>query len=345
IQIKILDASWLKKFIYNLFLPVGQKTADIVMKKQKAGVKFRILHRIADMLVFARLRDKMGLRHVRDALTAGALLSADAFGYFWALGIPIRQVYGLSEMAPITMHRREDLDENTIGVPVPGVELKITREGEIAVRGKGMFRGYFKNPEATQEALRDGWFHTGDWGHINENGHLIIFDRLKDAVRLKTGHKFAPQYIESQLKFSPYINDAIVIGDENYDYVTLIINIEFANVSKWADKHQVNYLTFTDLSQKDEVYDLINGEIKRVNKNLPQETRVKRFANLYKQLDADEAELTRTRKVKRNVFEEKYKAIIDALYGEDKMIEMEAEVRYRDGKTSFIRTSVQIRET
>jgi long-chain acyl-CoA synthetase len=242
------------------------------------------------------------------------------------------------------LHRGDDIDRNADGLPITNVEVKVDEEGEILVRGKGLFVGYYKNEDATEEALRNGWFHTGDWGNINERGHIVVFDRLKDAVSLKSGHKFAPQYIESQLKFSPYINDAVVIRGENYEYVTVIINIEFANVSKWADKNHINYLTFTDLSQKDEVYDLIHEEIKKVNRNLPPETRVKRFANLYKQLDPDEAELTRTRKVKRKVFEERYRPVIDGLYGDERFVEVETEVRYRDGKVSLIKTSVKIRD-
>jgi long-chain acyl-CoA synthetase len=344
IQVKITDASWIKRFVYALFLPLGGKMADFTMKREKPGLLFRLLHKLADLIVFARLRDRMGLLKVRAAVTAGALLSPEAFRYFWSLGIPIRQSYGLTEIAPITLHRGDDIDRNTDGLPITNVEVKVDEEGEILVRGKGLFVGYYKNEDATEEALRNGWFHTGDWGNINERGHIVVFDRLKDAVSLKSGHKFAPQYIESQLKFSPYINDAVVIGGENYDYVTVIINIEFANVSKWADKNHINYLTFTDLSQKDEVYDLIHEEIKKVNRNLPPETRVKRFANLYKQLDPDEAELTRTRKVKRKVFEERYRPVIDGLYGDERFVEVETEVRYRDGKVSLIKTSVKIRD-
>ena len=344
IQVKIMDASWFNRFVYNLLLPIGKKKADLVMKKERQSLWFGLLHKFADTLVFARLRDRMGLLRIRAGVTAGALLSPDAFQYFWTLGIPIRQVYGLTEMAPITMHQGGDLDKNTIGTPMSGVEVRQSEDGEIQVKGENCFVGYYNKPEASEEALEGGWFHTGDWGYLNDNGHLIIYDRLKDAVKLKTGHRFAPQYIESQLKFSPYINDAVVIGGEEYNYVSVIINIEFDNISKWADKNRVNYLTFTDLSQKKEVYDLVHREIKRINENLPEETRVKRFANLYKQLDADEAELTRTRKVKRNVFEDKYRAVIDALYGSQSTIDVETEVKYRDGKTSRIRTSVSIRD-
>lgn len=342
IQVKMIDASWFNRVVYDILLPVGKKRAELIMKRKRLSLGCRLLYKFADALVFARLRDRMGLLHVRAGLTAGALLSSDAFGYFWALGIPIRQVYGLTEMAPITMHQGDDLDEKTIGKPLPGVTVRLSEEDEILAKGESCFVGYYKNPEETKKALEDGWFHSGDWGYINEKGHLIVYDRLKDAVRLKTGHRFAPQYIESQLKFNPYINDAIVIGGEEYTYVSVIINIEFDNVSKWADKNGINYLTFTDLSQKKEVYDLIHTEIRRINDNLPEETRIKRFVNLYKQLDADDAELTRTRKVKRNVFEEKYKAIIDALYGDQNSINVESEVKYRDGKTSRIRTSVLI---
>jgi len=343
IQVRINDASRLKRFFYNVFMPVGQKMAGHIKKREKPGLGFRLLYEIADLLVFARLRDRMGLLKVREGLTAGALLSPEAFGYFWALGIPIRQVYGLTEFAPITMHQKDDIDEDTIGRPIKGVEVKISEEGEILAKGEGLFKGYYNNLEETEEAIRDGWFHTGDWGMINEKGHVIVYDRLKSAVKLKTGQKFAPQYIESRLKFSPYINDAIIFGGENYDYVTVIINIEFANVTKWADKNKVNYSTFTDLSQRDQVYDLIHEEIKRVNKNIKKESRITRFTNLYKQLDADEEELTRTRKVKRNVFEEKYKALIDGLYSDESEIQVETMVRYRDGKTSVINMPVQFK--
>ncbi len=344
IQLKIIDAAWLNRLVCRLFLPVGQKMADLVIKKQKPAIWLQALHYLAELLVFARMRDRMGLLKIREAMTAGALLSPEAFGYFWSLGIPIRQVYGLTEMAPITMHRRDNIDASTIGQTMPGTSVKINEEGEILIRGEGCFKGYYKNPAATKESIRDGWFHTGDWGNMNEKGHLMVFDRLKDAVRLKNGHKVAPQYIESRLKFNPYINDAIVIAGENYDYITVIINIELANVGKWADNNRISYLTFTDLSQKDEVYNLISEEIMRVNEDLPFETRIARFSNLYKQLDPDEAELTRTRKVKRAVFEDKYKDIISGLYGNVDSIQVETEVRYRDGKTGMLKTSVQIKD-
>ena len=281
IQIRIIDSSRLKRFVFNTFLPFGQKMSRIALEKRKPPFWLHLLYKVGDFLVFAQLRDRMGLLKVRAGITAGALLSPEAFGYFWAIGIPIRQVYGLTEMAPIAMHTRDDIDENTLGSVPRGVEAKITEEGEVIARGNCMFSGYYDNPEANEEALRDGWFYTGDWGHFDDKGHLLIFDRLKSAVVMKNGSKLAPQYLESRLKFSPYINDAIVIGGGEYDFVSVLINIEFDNVAKWADKRGLNYLTFTDLSQKNDVCDLIREEINKLNDKIPEEMHIRKFINLY----------------------------------------------------------------
>lgn len=340
IFMRIEESTTLKKFIYHLSLPIGTKVAERRMEKKSLGSVLTIFYWLAELVVFRPLRDKIGLRHVREGFTAGAMLSPEAFRFFRSMGIPIKQCYGLTEMAPITMHRRGEVHPETSGKPIEGAEIKISEEGEVLVKGPSMCSGYYKNDEETLKTFRDGWLHTSDGGYITDDGELVILDRLKDFVELKNGVKYAPQFIESRLKFSPYIKDAVALGGLDRDFVAVLINIKFENVSKWAERQNISYTTFADLSQKPEVFSLIAKEINRVNKFLPPETRIKRFANLYKELDPDEAELTRTRKVRRSFFEDRYKFLVSGLYSVAPSLELETEVKYRDGKIGHLKTKV-----
>ncbi|MDY7037531.1 MAG: AMP-binding protein, partial [Thermodesulfobacteriota bacterium] len=345
VQAKISDAPFLKRLVYHMFLPIGYKMAGFIQRDEKPGLFWRALYSIAYILVFRPIKDKLGLLKTKLACTAGALLSPDAFNYFWAIGVPLQQMYGLTEVAPITMQMVDgSINEIDTGPPLPGVELKISHQGEILIKSKDLlFPGYYKSEEITKKAIRDGWFHTGDAGYINEEGHLIIIDRLADLAELPNGAKYSPQFIESRLKFSPYVKDAIILGGEGKPEVTVLVGIDLQNVGRWAEKKKISFTTFTDLSQRPQVYDLIQGELERVNESLPIESKIKRFANLYKELDPDEAELTRTRKLRRGFFEETYEEIIKGLYFGDKHVQVDAEIKYRDGKKGRLRTTVEIR--
>jgi len=258
--------------------------------------------------------------------------------------VPIKNGYGASETGGVGVPYGDELKLlESVGKVPPQIEAKITDEGEIVCRGPSIFAGYYKDPEATQMALRDGWFHTGDAGHIDEDGYVYFWDRLKDISELAGGVKFAPQYVESRLKFSPYINNVMTIGDEETPYVTAIININFDTVSKWAERHHINFTTYVDLSTKPEVYDLVQKDVERVNASLPEAAQIKKFVLLHKEFDPDEAELTRSRKLRRRFMRERYKELLDAMYSDKEDVTVEAQVTYRDGRTGTISTNLKIK--
>ncbi len=344
IQVKIQDAAWIKRVVYRLFLSVGYRITNFKLKKKTPPVYLRLLKWIGYWVLFRSLKNYLGLARVRHVYTGGAPLGPEIFHMFQALDVNIKQAYGMTEQSGGTMiHRTEDIRLDTVGKPLPGIEIKVSDEGELLFKGDTIFKGYYKDPAATEKALRDGWFHTGDAAIIEEDGQVIIIDRMADVMKLADGGRFSPQLIENKLKFSPYIIDALVIGQDK-PFITAMINIDMNNVGKWAENSQLPYTTFTDLSQKDRVYELIEREVAKVNQTLPKVARVKRFVLLYKELDADDEELTRTRKVRRRFVAEKYKHLIDALYGDEEELEVESHIRYRDGKEFRMKTKVKVKE-
>jgi long-chain acyl-CoA synthetase len=342
IQVRISDTSWINRQLYRIFMPVGYRVADMRFEKGHVPLYWRLLYLLGEVAVFAPLRDKLGLIRVKSAYSAGAALSPDVMRFFRAIGVNIKNLFGSTEAQIHTLHIGDDIKFETVGVPPPGMEIKIAEDGEIWVRGPTVFQGYYKDPEATTKALSNGWFHTGDAGYLREDGHLIYLDRMKDLLELAGGQKYSPQYIEGRLKFSPYIKDVMTIGGRERAYVTAIINIDFDNVGRWAEKHRIPYTTFVDLSQKPEVYDLIREDVVRVNETLPEPARIRKFVLLHKEFDPDEAELTRTRKLRRRFMEERYREIIDAMYDGRESVMVRAEVRYRDGRTGTVETAVRV---
>jgi long-chain acyl-CoA synthetase len=292
--------------------------------------------------VFRNLKDKVGLAKVRVAITAAAPISPDIIRYFQAIGVNIKQIYGGSEHGLVTATRDDDIRPETTGPPSPGVDVRLSDDSEILIRGGCMFSGYYKNPDAFAESVKQGWYYTGDFGHIAEDGDLIVMDRMSDLRELSSGRKFSPQYAEIRLRFSPYIKDALTVGGGDKDYVTSIVNMDLDNVGRWAEARRISYTTFTDLSQKPEVIGLIRKDIERINKSLPEWARIRKFANLHREFDADEAELTRTRKIKRAFVEERYKDLIDALYGGASDLAVEAPITYRDGRKGTIKTAIKV---
>lgn len=342
IQAKMIDTTAFKRFLYHLFLPVGYRVADFRMAGEESNLLWRILYFLGHWVVFRNLMDKVGLARVRVAITAAAPISPDVIRFFQAIGVNIKQCYGGSEQGLVTTTRDDDIRPETTGPATPYTEIRLSDEGEILVRGNSMFSGYYKNPEATDEKIRGGWYHSGDFGHISENGHLIVMDRMSDLRELSGGQKFSPQYPEIRLRFSPYIKDVLTVGGGDKDYVTCIINIDMDNVGRWAEAKRISYTTFTDLSQKPEVIELIRKDIERINRTLPEWARIKKFTNLHREFDADEEELTRTRKIKRTFVEERYSELLDALYsGADELI-VEASITYRDGRKGAIKTAIKI---
>ena len=338
---KIEDAPWFNRLLFKLLLPVGIRHAEVVTSRRNPGFILRLLYRLADLILYRHIRDDMGLSELRFGWSSAAAISPDSVKVLQAIGIPLRLHYASTE-ACVICNSGKELRAETVGRPVPGTEVRITKEGEILVRGPQVFKGYYRDPEATKKALRNGWFHTGDAGFIDDEGHLIFLDRLADLVELSNGSKVAPQYIESRLRFSPYIKDAVVIAGRDSPFVSVIVTIDFDSVGTWAEKKKIPYSTYTDLSQKKEVYDLVHKEVLKVNKMLPLESKIKRFVVLHKELDPDEAELTRSRKIRRDFIKEKYHDIISGIYGGLREIPVSARVRYRDGRESVIKTNIRV---
>jgi long-chain acyl-CoA synthetase len=343
IQVKIMDAHPLKRLAYRLFMPVGYKVAEMKLAGKRPGLVWRALNGVAVALLFRPLKDYLGLSRVKLAVTGSSVLSLDTFKMIHALGIELRQNYASTEAGFISSHGEGETSFESVGRPAVGTNVRLSDEGELLIKSDCMFSGYFKDEAKTAEGFAGEWFKTGDAVHINERGHIVFLDRLKDMGELRSGIKFAPQYIEGRLRFSPYIRDAMVLGDKEKDFVSAIINIDFAMVSKWAQRHHLNYTTFVDLSQKTEVAELVKKDLVRVNSYLPETSRVKKFVLLHKEFDADEAELTRTRKLRRGFMAERYKDLIEAIYTADKEIKVEAPVTYRDGRKGIVTTVIKVR--
>jgi long-chain acyl-CoA synthetase len=343
IQVKIIDTHPIKRFAYRTFLPVGHKIADIKFKGKEPNLFWRLAYKPAYYLLFRPLKDKLGLSNVRFAVTGSSVLSLDTFRLIHAIGIELRQNYASTEAGLISSHGKGEIDFASVGRPALNTEVRVMNSGELYVRSNSMFSGYHHDPKKTAEVLIDGWLHTGDAVNINEQGHLIFLDRMDHMGELRSGTKYAPQYIEGRLRFSPYIKDAMVIGGKEDDYVSAIINIDFTMVGKWAEKNHIPYTTFVDLSQKNEIAELVQKDLLRVNSYLPEAARVKRFVLMHKEFDPDEAELTRTRKIRREFMETRYSELISAIYGGKDEVQVVATVTYRDGRKGTVTTGIKIR--
>lgn len=342
VQIRMTDSSAVNRLLYRLFMPVGYRVADMRFEERRVNPLWRLLYSVGEVAVFAPLRDKLGLSRLRSAYTSGAALSPDAVRFFRAIGVNLKNLYGSTEGILHSVHRDDDLKFGSVGRPAPGVEIKIAKDGEILIRSDSVFMGYYKDPEGTAKTLRDGWFHTGDAGYIDEDGHLIYLDRVSDLLELAGGERFSPQYIEGRLKFSPYIRDVMAIGGADRAYVSTIIIIDFDNVGRWAEKRGLAYTTLVDLSQRTETYDLIRADVQRVNRMLPRPARVRKFVLLHKEFDPDEAELTRTRKLRRAYMEDRYTELVETMYAGGDQVQVRADVKYRDGRTGVVETAVRI---
>lgn len=342
IQTRMSEAGFLKRFSYNLLLPVGYKLADLRSANKNPNLLWRFLNLVGHWLVFRPIQDKLGLLGVEHTLAGGAFTGGDTIRFFNALNIPLKTGYGITECGMVTLPKADDFSFDTVGELIDGIEVRISDESEILVRGDTVFQGYYKDPETTKSVIRDGWFHTGDAGFLSPEGKLVFQERVKDLATLANGYGYAPTYIESKLSFSPYIANVITLG-RNRDYISAIIVMDLLAVSAWAEKHRVNYTTFADLSQKDEIAALIGEEVEKLNRYLPQQMNLVKFALLHKELDADEAEMTRSGKVRRVGIEGLYKELVEAIYQDKDEVWVEAVVKYRDGRTGTISTPLKIR--
>ena len=341
-QARILDADAIKRFAFRRLMPIGYKIADIRYRKQRPNLFWKILYALAHIALFRPIRDSLGLTNARICYTTGAILSPDAFRFYHALNLPLKSLYGSTEGGALTGARNDDIRLETVGPVHRGADVKVTDNGELIYRQPGTFLGYYNNPDKTAEVLKDGWFYSGDSGFITEDGHVVFVDRVKDLVELAGGDRLAPQFIESQLRSSPYIKDAWVLAGPDRAYASAVIVINYANVGRWAGEKRVAYATFTELSQRPEVYQLVKQDVDRINSTLPPGTRVKKYVNLHKEFDPDEGELTRTMKLRRTFMEERYRGLINAIYSDKTEVPIEAQVRYRDGRMGTIKTTLSI---
>jgi long-chain acyl-CoA synthetase len=343
VQARIRGADAIKRLVFRLIMPVGYKIADLKSKKQKINPLWKILYALAHLALFRPVRDSLGLVNARICYSTGAMLSSDTFRFYHALNLPLKSLYGTTEGGALTGAKNDDIRSETVGPAHKGTEVRIANSGEIIYRQPGTFLGYYKDPKKTAEVLKDGWFYSGDSGSITEDGHIVFLDRVEDIVELVSGDKLAPQSIESRLRFSPYIKDAWVLAGPDRAYASAVIVIDYESVGRWAGNKRVAYATFTDLSQRPEVYQLVKQDIDRINSTLPPGTRVKKFVNLHKELDPDEGELTRNRKLKRPFLEERYREIINAIYNDRPEVIVEAQVKHRDGRMETIETTISIK--
>jgi long-chain acyl-CoA synthetase len=342
VRARILGADAIKKFAFRLLMPIGYKVAELKYRKQEPGLFRKTLYSLADIALFRPIKRSLGLSNARICYTTGAVLSPDSFRFYHALDLPLKSLYGSTEGGALTGATNDDIRLDTVGPAHEGTEVRIADSGELIYRQPGIFVGYYKDPDKTSEVVKDGWFYSGDSCFIREDSHIVFVDRVKDLVELPGGDTLVPQFIESRLRFSPYIMDAWVLAGPNRAYASAIIIINYDNVGRWAGQRRVTFTTFTELSQKPEVYGLVEMDIERINQDLPSGTRVKKYVNLHKALAPDEGELTRTRKLRREFLEERYRDLIDAIYSDKSEAPIEARVSSRDGRTGIIKTTLII---
>jgi long-chain acyl-CoA synthetase len=342
VQARILGADPVKRFVFRRLMPIGEKMAEFKYRQQKPGIFFKMLYFFADITLFRSIKRSLGLSHARICYTTGAILSPEAFRFYHALNLPLKSLYGSTEGGVLTGARNEEIHFETVGPAHEDAEVKISDDGELIYRQPGVFSGYHKEPEKTAAVLKDGWFHSGDSGFIREDGHIVFIDRLQDLVELDSGETLAPQNIESRLRFSPYIKDAWVLAGPKGAYVSAVIIINYDAVSRWAGQKRVAYTSFAELSQAPEVYELVRKDIDRVNDVLPPGCKVKKYVNLHKELDADDAELTRTRKLRKTFLQARYRELIDAIYADKTEARIEVKFAEHEASTGTDYTTIRV---
>ena len=345
VLVRAADATPLKRKTFEYFRSAAERAEILRSEGKPVPARLRLAVALGEFFVYGPVRDQLGLRRTKWALTGGAPLGPDTFRFFRSIGVNLKQVYGSTETTGlVSLQPDQEANPTTAGRPVPGVEIKIGDRGEVLVKGCTVFKGYFRNEEATREVVDpEGWFRTGDAGFIDPQGHLVIIDRARDVGALTDGSPFAPQFIENKLKFSPYIREAVAFGNDK-PFVAAMIAIDLGTVGNWAERRGLPYTSYMDLSQKPEVREMIRDEIRRGNETLPEATRIRRFLLLTKDLEADDAEITRTRKVRRRYVADKYAAVIDALYGGAGEAELSTAITYEDGRQATIQSRVRIED-
>jgi long-chain acyl-CoA synthetase len=343
IMVRAADATPTKRRIFDFFRGVAERTQLCVAEGRPISLGLRLWRGIGELFVYGPVRDQLGLRRTRIVYTGGAPLGVDVFRFFRAFGVNLKQVYGATELSGLcSVQPDAEVDPETVGRMMGGMDVRIAEHGEVEVRSPGVFQGYYKQPEESREAITaDGWLKTGDAGFIDRRGHLAIIDRARDVGRLDDGTSFAPQFIENKLKFSPYIGEVVVFGEAR-SFVAAMIAIDASTVGKWAERNNVSYTSFQDLSTRPEVLGLIRDEIRKCNTGLPEATRIRRFLVLNKEFDADDDEITRTRKIRRRFVTEKYAAVLHAFYSGVDEVDLSTEITYEDGRKAMLQSRLAI---
>ena len=349
VMIRMEDASYPKRKAFHYFMNLARRVGSKILDGQPVSAVDHALYALGNLVVYGPLRNALGMSRVHVAYTAGEAIGPDLFVFYRSIGINLKQLYGQTETTVyVCVQPNGAVKSDTVGPPLPGCEIKVADDGEVLVKTPGLFREYFKNPEATAEAIdAEGWFRTGDAGFFDSDGHLKIIDRAKDVGRLQDGTLFAPKYLENKLKFFPHIKEAVAFGD-NRDHATVMINIDLDAVGDWAERRNLGYAGYADLAAKAEVYELIRECVEKVNLDLSADpklahSQMERFVILHKELDADDGELTRTRKVRRRIIADKYDKIVAAMYGTEPHVQIDAQVKFEDGRSGTIRADLKIR--
>ncbi len=348
VTIRMEDAGAVKKWLFKHFMALAQRVGPTIMDGGSVGVIDKLHYALGNLCIYGPLRNTLGFSRVRVAYTAGEAIGPDLFTFYRSIGINLKQLYGSTETAVfVCLQPDNQVRADTVGVPIEGVEIKVDASGELLVRSNGLLKGYYKNEAATREVLTaDGWYRTGDAGFLDAQGHLKIIDRAKDVGRTASGALFAPKYVENKLKFFPYIKEAVAFGDKR-EQVCAFVNIDFEAVGNWAERRNLPYAGYTDLAGKPEVRALVADCVTKVNADLAADERlagsqVSRFLILHKELDADDGEMTRTRKVKRGTIGDKYQVLVDAMYAGKAEQFIETAVRFEDGRSGSVSATLQI---
>ncbi len=343
LQVRAADASWLKRRVFEYFRALAERCELLKTDGKPIPATTRLGYRLGEFFVYGPVRDQLGLRNARACLTGGAPLGADTFRFFRSFGVNLKQVYGATEACGlVSLQGDNDADPNTVGHIVPDTQVRIGERGEVEVKGPGVFVGYYKQDDATRDAITaDGWLKTGDAGLVDPRGQLAIIDRAKDVGKLADGTPFAPQFIENKLKFSPFIREAVAFGDQRA-FVAAMVAIDMTTVGKWAEQRSLPYTSYLDLARKPEVAQLIVEEVAKINATLPEAIQVRRIVLLNKELDADDAEITRTRKVRRGFVAEKYAPVIAALYDGSKQTQLTMDITFEDGRKSQLTSTMLV---
>jgi long-chain acyl-CoA synthetase len=344
VQVRMEDSTRLKKAVYDFFMSVALASERTKLEGRTPTRAQRLLRPLGEWLVYGPIKDQLGLSRLRHAFTGGEAIGEDTFVFYRALGVQLRQLYGQTESSAYNAMQDEgEVRLHTVGRPLPGVDVRISEAGEILIRSGSVFAGYLHNEAATREALEDGWLHTGDAGYVEPDGHLVVLGRLSEVVHTAQGERYIPNYIENRLKFSPWIKDVAVLG-KGRETLAAIVCIDKEPVGHWAELRGISYMSYADLSQKPEVIELVAQAVARVNSTLPDGLKLRHFVSLHKEFDADDGEITRTRKLRRNVVEERYAPIIDAIYAGQAQVTMKAQIVYETGEVGVTERLLTVRK-